>query len=294
MESAGVFPNRRIALTMTTFLFWNLMGNSDTTWANREDSLRDHIVHMAVSFGVDVFVFAESRFTPATLVGALNKAKVGRYCYPRSLNARLQIFTRFKKSAIVEQYDSEDGHLTIRRLTTPTTEIILAAVHFQSQMNWTPGDQALQATVVQQNILQTENDVGHQRTILIGDLNMNPFDPGLVGAQALHAVMTRDTARAETRTVAMRNYPLFYNPMWGYFGDRTPGPPGTYYYSASAPVSYFWNMFDQVLLRPALMDTLHDVRILESDGQVSLLTSDGHPRTSEASDHLPLLVELNV
>src|SRR5689334_13700667 len=32
------------------------------------------------------------------------------------------------------------------------------------------------------------------------------------------------------------------------------------------------HLFDQVLLRPALMDTLAELRILEDDGQISLLT----------------------
>jgi endonuclease/exonuclease/phosphatase family metal-dependent hydrolase len=279
---------------MTTFLFWNLMGNQEANWPARMAALRTHIVQMALSFGVDVFMFAESSFDPSELVAALNHAKVGRYCYPPSRNERLQIITRFKRSALVNQYDSEDGRLTIRRLTTMTTKILLAVIHFQSQMNWTPTDQAFQATVVRENILQTEETVGHQRTILAGDLNMNPFDPGLVGAQALNAVMTRDLARAEERTVAKQNYRLFYNPMWGHFGDRTSGPPGTYYYSASAPVNYFWNVFDQVLLRPDLMDALDEVRILDTDGQVSLLTTNGRPRSSEASDHLPILFRLNI
>lgn len=140
--------------------------------------------------------------------------------------------------------------------------------------------------------MQTEDVVGHQRTVLIGDLNMNPFDKGLVGAQALNAVMTRDLARREERIVANRAYRLFYNPMWGCFGDQTPGPPGTYFYSASG--GYFWNIFDQVLLRPALMDCLVELRIVDEDGQDSLLTERGRPRAAELSDHLPLLVRLDI
>ncbi len=136
--------------------------------------------------------------------------------------------------------------------------------------------------------------VGHQRTVLVGDLNMNPFDLGMVGAQALNAVMTRDLARSEGRVVAGRSYRFFYNPMWGCFGDRTPGPAGTFFYSASNPRSYYWHLFDQVLLRPALMDALVELRILEDDGQESLLTDRRRPRSSEASDHLPVLFRLDL
>jgi hypothetical protein len=82
--------------------------------------------------------------------------------------------------------------------------------------------------------------------------------------------------------------------MWGCFGDRTPGPAGTFFYPASSPRGYYWNVFDQVLLRPALMDALNELRILDEDGQDSLLTNRGHPRASDLSDHLPVLFRLDV
>ena len=123
---------------------------------------------------------------------------------------------------------------------------------------------------------------------------MNPFDHGLVLAQAFGAVMTRDLASAGERIVATRNYRLFYNPMWGYLGDSFSAPPGTYYYSASNPLTYYWNVFDQVLLRPGLMYTLTELQILGTDGQTSLLTKTGKPRKSEVSDHLPILFRLDI
>jgi endonuclease/exonuclease/phosphatase family metal-dependent hydrolase len=230
------------------------------------------------------------------VLDALNGAQSGALCYPASNSRRLQLFTRLPASAVIDQFnDSSDGRLTIRRLTTPShNEILLAALHFQSQMAWMIEEQALQATVLQQDIARTEDLVGHQRTVLIGNLNMNPFDLGLVGAQALNAVRTCDLARRKGRTVAGRPYRFFYNPMWGYFGDRTPGPPGTYFSSASEPGGYFWNMFDQVLLRAGLMDHLTELRIVDSDGEESLLTERGRPRALEVSDHLPLLVRLDL
>jgi hypothetical protein len=213
-----------------------------------------------------------------------------------SSSQRIQLFTRFPEAAVTDQFnDSSDGRLTIRRVTTSRpTDILLAALHFQSQMVWDADEQALQATVLQRDVSGTEDVVGHQRTVLVGDLNMNPFDLGVVGAQGLNAVMTRDLARGEGRTVAGRPYRFFYNPMWGCFGDRTPGPAGTYFFSASSPCSYYWHLFDQVLLRPALMDALAELRILEEDGQESLLTARRRPRSADVSDHLPILVRLDL
>jgi endonuclease/exonuclease/phosphatase family metal-dependent hydrolase len=42
------------------------------------------------------------------------------------------------------------------------------------------------------------------------------------------------------------------------------------------------------------MDHLSELRIVDSDGQESLLTERGRPRASEVSDHLPVLVRLEL
>ncbi|HZV07209.1 MAG TPA: endonuclease/exonuclease/phosphatase family protein [Gemmataceae bacterium] len=273
-------------------MFWNLRGNDTTTWAKRAPSLCTRLTRLATALGIDVLL-PESGFNAAEVLDALNGGRPGAYCHPPSNSRRIQLFTRLPESAVIDQFnDSSDGRLTIRRLTTSSNvQVLLAALHFQSQMAWKPDEQALQATVLHQDIVREEDVVGHQRTVLIGDLNMNPFDLGLVGAQALNSVMTRDLARREERTVAGRPYRLFYNPMWGCFGDRTPGPPGTYFYSGSTP---FWNIFDQVLLRPILMDRLVELCIVDGDGQDPPLTERGRPNASELSDHLPLLVRLDI
>jgi hypothetical protein len=111
--------------------------------------------------------------------------------------------------------------------------------------------------------------------VLVGDLNMDPFEEGVVKANGLHAVMTRRLAGRQTRTVQGRVYPLFYNPMWGLYGDSSAGPPGTYFYEPSGHVGYFWHLFDQVLLRPDLLRFFRNesLCILTEDGQRSFLTA---------------------
>ncbi len=276
---------------MVTFLFWNLMGNQQASWEKRHEPLRTHISRMASSFGVDVFMFAESAFESGDLVRTLNQAQAGQYSCPDSQNERIQIVTRFEPSALVSQHDSDDERLTIRHLRTKSTAILLAVIHFQSRAYWSERMQASEATVLRESISNSEKAAGHQRTVLVGDLNMNPFHPGVAAAHGLNAVMARDLARREQRTVATKSYRFFYNPMWGHFGDRRSGPPGTFFYSGS---DFYWNMFDQVMLRPALMDSLHEVRILDRVGERSLLTRQGRPRSSETSDHLPILFRLNL
>jgi hypothetical protein len=129
--------------------------------------------------------------------------------------------------------------------------------------------------------------------MLVGDLNMNPFEAGVVGAHGLHAVMTRADARRVERSIQGVAYRFFYNPMWGHFGDRSAGPPGTYYLKASKPINYFWNIYDQVLLRPALLESLTSLEIVDSDGSNSLVTENGVPDSERGSDHLPILFRLD-
>jgi hypothetical protein len=81
--------------------------------------------------------------------------------------------------------------------------------------------------------------------------------------------------------------------MWGHFGDRTPGPPGTHYYSRGDDVSYFWHMFDQVLIRPDPIERFHDntLQILTAAGSMPLIGQNGRP---VASGHLPISFKLDL
>lgn len=125
---------------------------------------------------------------------------------------------------------------------------------------------------------------------------MNPFEPGIVSAEGLHAVMARNVAAKGSRTVAGTAYPYFYNPMWQHFGDADERPPGTFYYQRAEHVNYFWNIFDQVLIRPELLNAFqnNDLQIRATDGEAPLTRSDGTPNRSSSSDHLPLLFRLNL
>jgi hypothetical protein len=139
-----------------------------------------------------------------------------------------------------------------------------------------------------------EQKVGHRRTILVGDFNMNPFETGFVSANGLNSVMSRQVASRETRTVQGREYQFFYNPMWGHFGDARSETAGSYFYDAAEHVNYFWNVFDQVLLRPALAERFDpaELSIVKEVGSFPLVQTNGRPDHTNGSDHLPLVFEV--
>ena len=169
-------------------------------------------------------------------------------------------------------------------------------MHLPSKLYWSEDSQAFECLEIARTIREQEEKVGHQRTIIVGDLNMNPFEKGLVSANGLNAVMSRQVASRKTRTVKSKEYPFFFNPMWAHLGDRTDRPPGTHYYDRSELVNYYWNVLDQVIIRPDLMDRCDGerIRILTKLGETSLVLNDGRPDQRKFSDHLPLLFELEL
>jgi hypothetical protein len=81
--------------------------------------------------------------------------------------------------------------------------------------------------------------------------------------------------------------------MWGLLGDQH-GPGASHYWADAGADSPKWHMLDQTLLRPSLMNRLQTVRILDHDGQASLLTPDGVPSKEHVSDHLPILLSVDL
>lgn len=270
---------------MLTFLFWNL---------NRRP-LEDAVSSLTYQHQVDVVILAECAIPAATLLPALAEANGQPFYFPRSNCRAITIYTRFSDASMQARHESD--RITIRRLTLPArVEILLVGVHLSSKLYWSEHSQAIECTNLRRLIQQEEQRSGHSRTVLVGDFNMNPFESGVAGAAGLHAVMTKQIASKKHRTVLGEQYPFFYNPMWSCFGDRTAGPPGTHYYQRAEHVCYFWNVFDQVLLRPELLDRFpsEELRILSEDGNRSLLSASGLPDKAAGSDHLPVLFKLDL
>lgn len=272
---------------MASFLFWNLNGKP----------LQKTIYRLAVRYKVDVLIFVELTFNPYELLLELNKSKEKqRYFYCPVIGCeKIHIFAKFNHKYIKRIYESD--RLTIRHLELPgLTDILVAINHFPSKLHMSSSSQGFECVRLANDLKKAEDDIGHSRTILIGDLNMNPFEDGITSAIGLHAVNSKNVAIRKSRIVQGKEYQFFYNPMWGLFGDCALGPPGTYYYSNSEQVTFFWNIFDQVLIRPDLIDRFDnsELMIITSDGEISFLTPSGLPNGNLLSDHLPIYFQLNL
>jgi hypothetical protein len=271
---------------MTTLLFWNI---------NKKPLLKE-IVSLCRTYDVDILILAELASSEFELLSAININNERVYlALFNNLSNRIKFFFRYPSNTI-EPVSDEGGYISIRRVSPPIgNDILVAGVHLSSKLHMKEYDQTLQAVRIAKIIREAEVKVGHERTIVIGDLNMNPFEVGVVGADCFHAVMDQKIARKRSRTVQGEKKLFFYNPMWGKMGDTSPEPPGTYFYSDSSYVNYFWNTFDQVLLRPDLLNFFNpqNLKIISEIDAKSLLTRNNQISTVY-SDHLPVIVKLDI
>jgi hypothetical protein len=243
---------------------------------------------LAAQHQPDIIVLVESAHGIVTMVEEVNMHTGLLYDIPFSVTDRIQFLVKMPGEHIQPLYDGVG--MSIKHVQPILGQnFILAAVHLPSKLQLDSDEQAALCSRWVTHIREAETRVGHLRTLLIGDMNMNPFESGLVGAEGFHAVSSRAVAARKTRTVLGEKRLLFYNPMWSMMGDSV-DPPGTYYYASSNPVTYFWNTFDQVLLRPELARYFApgDVLVASSAGSESLLGPGGFPNR-KISDHLPVI-----
>lgn len=267
------------------FLFWNL---------NRKRPFEE-IVNIVHHYQVDVLILAEVDFNLALLVVELAQRDQDFFHNPISQCAKIKILTRFKEKFL--QPVLESRRYSINVLELPLLEkILLASVHVPDKSHNAPDDQEEFCRNFAEQVRRIEIELGIEKTVVVGDFNMNPFESAMIKSTGLHAVSSSKIAEKMTRIVQEKEYKFFYNPMWSWLGDRKNEAIGSYYYNTSNHINYFWNTFDQVLIRPELIPNFdkESLQILSSDGTKSLLTKSGLPNKKVYSDHLPILFTIKL
>ncbi len=276
---------------MAGFLFWNLCGR------RLEPVLR----RLTARHKIDVLILAECAIPEDSMLNALNAEGAGNFRRVPALASRgLDLYSRFDEGcfgSILKQAD----HYLVRTLTPPNgIEIVLAIAHLASPTHKNLPARHSRCIGFASDIRDAEREAQNDYTVVVGDLNVNPFDDALLDVRALNALADHRTVkRKDPRRFGRRRveeFRLFYNPMWSHFGDAVE-PAGTYYYDKSnLEVDPLWNIFDQVLLRPGLLQRFRNknLKILTTDGLVSFLWEDGRPNGKVYSDHLPIWFQLDL
>ena len=269
-------------------LFWNTNGMT-----NHE--LVGQLVHQE---DPDIVVLAEPGIPIAELLVILNDRPGPLFFSDASvgLSNRLQLLFRLPAEGVHAVRDEFD--LAVRHVSPPlSSSFTLIAAHFPSKLHQDSDDQVLSLPRVARIVEEAETQLGHHRTILVGDFNMNPFEAGIAGAGGLHAVMDDRIAMRRQRTIRGESFRFFYNPMWSRFGDDSVGPSGSYFYDASGEeINFYWNTFDQVLLSADLLPNFSgdDLEVVTEVGPTALLDDRGMLNRAVGSDHLPIVFKLDL
>jgi endonuclease/exonuclease/phosphatase family metal-dependent hydrolase len=270
---------------MAVLIFWNVARRANP----------GAIARLCLEYGVDILLLAEAEDAAAGLATEINEAAGWTrmlWELPR-LESRVRAFTRYPPGYALPAFD--DRHVKMLNLTPPIgVPMLIVAAHLPSKLRAEHEDQAYRLRRLRLDIEVQEARNGHQNTLVIGDLNVDPFEDALTAADGLHGVMDKTVAMRPARMVQGKRWDYFYNPMWSRLGDDSVGPPGTYWHPRSGLISRYWHTFDQALLRPGLLPYFKpaDLVIPEQVADTAILAR----RITEVglSDHLPLVITLEI
>lgn len=260
-------------------LFWNL--NNNILYKSIEEMCYEHDVDILVLceyFKVDIEHLVrklESRNLSYTVANKFIEGKRVVLLYKIGYEIKSIADTKYYSGYLI----NNDG-----------LNILLFGVHLPSKLRSMNQDQYSVATKTRREIEIKEEELNIYNTIVIGDFNMNPFEDGMVSADGFHGVMNKQTALKRNRIIYGEEKKFFYNPMWHFMGNGLNDVMGTYYYNKSGVINYYWNTFDQVLIRPNLIEKFHmeNLKIINLINKESIIKNN-IPLKNEYSDHLPIL-----
>lgn len=265
---------------MPRVLFWNV----------RRQQLDALVLSMVAGQGLDVVVLLESppRSRLPTLLAPLGWQRVSR-SDRFTVAARQDIrFTRQPNPDVTDRVEFW------RVEPAGRDDWLFALVHGPDRRN-APQDDTRRFLFrrVRETIRFLERCLGHRRTVVLGDLNANPYEPSVLGADGLHAIGARRVRSRTDRAVRTAGRSdFFYNPMWRLYGSDPAGDAGaaSYYYHGYEPTEPFWHMLDQVLIRPECADRMPpgELRLVTAAAATRLTDADGLPDAGAGSDHLPV------
>lgn len=265
-------------------LFWNI---------NKKNIVKE-LCEISNLHKVDLIVLCENIVEMSELVKTLNKGNSNYKISNSIVCDKISILSKFNLSKI--KLVLETKRWTIRKIIHPLyNPFLIVAVHLPSKYSWNESSQFTETIVLRDSIEKAMIESGISRVIVIGDLNMNPFENSVISTKGMHATCDRNIAKKIEKTVQGTKYRYFYNPMWNFLGDDSIGNvPGTYYFHGSEHAVHNWNIFDQILLSPELLDSVDnsDIQILTSSTSFSLVNINGIINKKLYSDHLPILVKI--
>ena len=197
------------------------------------------------------------------------------------------------------QYLNQFERMLFYKVSLNSFDFLLTPIHFPSRIFATTSKQK-DISVHFKNYIEKVEKENNLKSIVVGDFNMNPFEPGMIHHEGFQALPSQNLA--ETKEFYGVPYKSFYNPTWEKYGDYTltkgsivRKPSGSYYFENSRDLNYYWYILDQVIMRKELIphfcfEHFHYVTSIETPND--LLKPDLSPNDEIYSDHLPITFSL--
>ena len=275
---------------MVGVLFWNT-GIRKSDLQNHPDKIsriEDAIVEIVAEYDCAVIVLAEF---PVSTTGLCNQlsltGKDFRERYAIVDKTRVKILA---DSFLVSEIIRDSRYYVVHDFRIADYHFLLAGVHLPSKLHANERDIQITGRQLIGAVREAETEVNHQKVVIIGDFNANPFEDVIVDFDYLHAIF--DSAVVEkirSRVLYGEKRQIFYNPMWNLLGDHN-DPKGSYYSESGKACRLYWNIFDQVIMSADFIRAYRkeSLKIITGISGRQFADRSGKPDASAYSDHFPL------
>lgn len=265
-------------------IFWNIY----------KKELSSIIAEMIEQYKADIVVLAEAEH----LVGhrlITQMCEKGQEWNEIEIKAEgnIKVFAKNQLKIIPHK---EEKHFSSYKIYQNNTVFLLTAVHLSSAMFKDETARDHFAGRISQQIEKIEETIYVQKerhSFVVGDFNLQPYSYGIAGANSFNATMSMEKAKTKSRVVHGERCLFYYNPMWELLGKRGSAYGSYYSDNDQQDKSIYWYSFDEVLLRPFLMNKFnweYFDYIIEVNGRSLLKNSKINKE--QYSDHLPLKFEI--
>jgi len=255
------------------------------------------LIEISLENHIDIIMIAESEnLDMQYFLSGLRKN--GKIFTQIELLPKKRGLTLFANESLEVLIYKEEKYFTAYKVHNNGKKYLLFVTHFTSPMYKGESARVQRANTLYRTIEKMEsacNEVETQtgkrkyNSIVVGDFNLQPFSDGIIGIHGFNAIMDANKAKKGSRTFGESNIRFFYNPMWRLMGKHD-GIFGTYYCETDQEdKSFYWYTFDQVLLRPELIDEFvwDEFEIIKKIGNKTLIKNNRIYK-EKFSDHLPI------
>ena len=174
---------------MCRIVFWN---------QNRKD-LTGLVCELASSTKADVLVLNECTVSISNTVQALKSRVDQNFFVPKTISEDNKFHCFCRNSALDLTEVHKGNRTSVRNLNLASTQALLVLVHGVDIRNHDSESRQsfLQDLMVDLQLVKAER---HNRLILMGDFNMNPYESGMNQARGLNSMMTRACVTRGQRT----------------------------------------------------------------------------------------------